>query len=363
MNNYLYGVIAILVGVVLLFVGLYLGEAAMTTAPGANAAVAAAVEHLSLSYAFLLALQGIGVTLIGFGLLTLFLEIPDWRNYFADRVKEIVIQQDYLKSLDSRTLDALQDNVLKARFNDPGIDREGSFLSYFHQTLHRYIADPYREDVTAELLCEEVNDSGIKIIEKVTYACRKAGAAIQRNILWSADPDEFLAVDKVKASVQYPYTHKKRGEVVQLFEKTNLDVRGLEKSEIEQSLESYKEVDGLIVILESHYTVSVQRFQYWQMAHPTRNFQIMVTFPREYKIQMKPLVLNENLCLITNVEGYSSIKYDSWMLPMSGIAWRLIKEVDVAPATVPEAPAPAAADSAASIPIAVAGEAKVGIPS
>ena len=76
------------------------------------------------------------------------------------------------------------------------------------------------------------------------------------------------------------------------------------------------------MIIEAIYYVDINRFQYWQMTHPTKNFVISIDYPRDYSVQFKPLVLNENLCQIIKELGQTMIKYDSWALPNSGLAFK-----------------------------------------
>src|SRR5262249_13526494 len=96
-----------------------------------------------------------GIGLIATGILNILIETRDWRDYFSRLLREIVIEQSYLDTLDKDKLTALQTNVLKALFRDQLIDREGSFLNYFHSNLHKYIAEPYREDVSSEISITE----------------------------------------------------------------------------------------------------------------------------------------------------------------------------------------------------------------
>jgi hypothetical protein len=50
----------------------------------------------------------------GVGLLNIMLETKDWRDYFARRMLELVVDQSYSKTLDNGTLSSLQTNLLKA---------------------------------------------------------------------------------------------------------------------------------------------------------------------------------------------------------------------------------------------------------
>jgi hypothetical protein len=171
-------------------------------------------------------------------------------------------------------------------FKDQNIDREGSFLNYFHSRLRRYIAEPYVEDVTSELICAPSGANAWSILDRVTYVCRKSASGIQ-NVRWAADPTQFLEVQTLNISVQYPYTHEKQGQCVILHDGKP------EGNEVCVKLDNFKDVDGLMVIVTSKYKVESDLFQYWTMAHSTRNFDITIIYPADHTIQIKPLVLTD----------------------------------------------------------------------
>ncbi|MFM9785960.1 hypothetical protein, partial [Streptomyces scabiei] len=76
--------------------------------------------------------ETLGIAFIALGIINVLIETKDWRNYFERRLQDIVIEQTFLTNLDKERLSALQVGVMKAFFKDPNIDREGSFLNYFH---------------------------------------------------------------------------------------------------------------------------------------------------------------------------------------------------------------------------------------
>lgn len=304
----LWGLFWIIAGLAVTFLSLYLIEIQPTNA-----------TLMRISFHKLINL--VGIALIGLGFFNIILQIKDWRDYFEERIKTVLFEQAYLKSLDKETLRSIQTNALKAYFKNPELDREGSFLRYFYDNLYKYISEPYREDVRAEVFLDSEEDGMFRIFDKVTYACRKTSGSIQPEIRWTPDEGEFETIENVTISVQLPYNHEDAGKVVQLRTGSVDDPNDT----FTASLEKYKDVDGLIVIVESKYRIKSDRFQYWQMAHPTQNFSFTLHFPSEFTVQHKPLVINPIMCLTTSREGYLNIKYDSWMLPMSGLAWRFAR--------------------------------------
>src|SRR2546427_7461000 len=48
--------------------------------------------------------------------------------------------------------------LFRSQFRNQAIDKEGSFLKYFESNLHRFISEPFREDVSAEVLMKPCDD-------------------------------------------------------------------------------------------------------------------------------------------------------------------------------------------------------------
>lgn len=307
-NIKLQAAIAILIGLLGISLSAYLGE---SLNPSTS----------SLLNAFLSGYSTLSIALVGFAIFSMLLDSHNWREYFSDRLKEIVLEKEYLKTLDTFTLRQLQTNVLKALFKNPDIDKEGSFLRFFENNLHKFISEPYREDVSTEIILKEETESGYLFLDKVSYVCRSSGGEIQNHIGYKPDKGEFEEVQLLKISVQYPQHHEKAGEIVVLFDKKDLELQESLAEGIKAPLSDYQGIDGLVVTIESIYIVAKGKFQYWQMAHPTKNFDITIKYPEKLGIQFKTLVIKDVVGKVTDEEGYLKFKYDYWLLPQSGLAW------------------------------------------
>jgi hypothetical protein len=300
-------IIVLLIGVIGIFAAAYAAEAVDPKGGTFGASLINGLTTLS-------------VALMGLGFFGVLLDSKNWREYFGERLKEIVIDNSYLKTLDQTTLKQLQTSVLKAQFKNYQIDKDGSFLEYFHLHLHKFISEPYREDVSTEVLMATAEDGNdFLVTDKVRYVCRASGGKIQGTVKWKPDPTEFKEVKSLFIKVQYPANHEKGG----IITKINVDQKKLNDG-IDESLKEYEDVDGLVVITEAVYIVEIGKFQYWQMAHPTKNCDITITYPKEYNIQFKTLVLEDVVSQITEHDGYLKFSYGTWALPQSGLAW-LIK--------------------------------------
>lgn len=291
-------------------------------------------------------LSSLGISIVLFSLISILMDMDSWKDYFIERLKSILMDHEYLKSLDEKTLKTVQTNVLKAQFKNNNIDNEGSFLEYFHKHLHKYISTPYRQDVHATLIMEKDLISGnIKVKDKVTYKCRAISGIIQENIRWIPDEDEFVSVESLEIYIKIPENHKNCGKEI-LIANSNKKIKPeklkefISNKNIELTEESYteekfdlkrngldipiaevSEIDNLIVTTISQYVISEGNFQYWQMSHPTKNFTITISYPKDQKIQFKTLVIDDWGGDITNEDGFLSFKYNHWALPQSGLAW------------------------------------------
>ncbi|WP_086930657.1 hypothetical protein [Agarilytica rhodophyticola] len=301
-------VVTFLIGLIGVFASAYWMEASQPS-PG------------SLTNSAISSLTTLSIALMGIAIFGVLLDSKNWREYFGERLKEVVVENSYLKTLDDSALKQLQTNILKIQFKNSQIDKDGSFLEYFHLHLHKFISEPYREDVSTEVLMSHVeNGEGYFVKDKVRYVCRASRDKIQNDVSWKPDEEEFLEVKSLKVKIQYPANHEKAGEVIDL----SVDQRQLSQG-IKVSLSDYASIDGLVVITEAEYTVEKNKFQYWQMAHPTKNFDITITYPKELKIQFKTLVLEDVVSQVTESEGYVKFSYGTWALPQSGLTW-LIKD-------------------------------------
>ena len=329
-----------------LYGGLFVvGGLALALAAHAVHALPGEILHAA---AFLV--ETLGVAIIALGIVNVLIETKDWRNYFEKRLQAIIVNQAYLTQLDKEELLALQTRVMKVYFGDEGVDREGSFLKYFQGNLHDYIGAPFREKVNCQLFFTAGSDETWAVTDKVSYRCRRAGGTIQQTVRWIEDPGGWQ-VTALKATVRYPTGHAKAGKVETLADETGSNEH-FDKFRQGLPLDNYKDVDGLLVDLEAHYTVTRDRFHYWMMAHPSRGFDITITYPPDHIIQFKPLLMNDKLMTKFDRAGYLQAGCDDWMLPNNGLVWQIRK----APLALP----PPTPDSAKATAVAPAGVAEGG---
>jgi hypothetical protein len=308
----------LLVGILLVLIAIHFGSPVPSTTNAATPPVAVP----TIGSTFFLLLQTIGISLIGFAIFSVLVDMKNWRDYFSSRLREIVVDQAYLKNLDPSKLLELQENAWCALYHNPALGNEGTFLSFCRDALHRFINDPYREDVIVEVFVTNKESGILNVRDIVTYTCRQAGDSIQEFVAFDYDSDEVLKVNAIKVSVELPADGQVRGKIVTILEK-DLSQTAIHECSQKCRLEDPYRLDKLKVKVESDYEISPDAFQYWAMAHPTRDFDLTITYPDNFTIQLKPFVLRPEVLNVSTQDGYCRIRYSSWMLPESGIVWRL----------------------------------------
>src|SRR6185295_2140355 len=162
------GLISVLIGLFLLAIGISL-DPLLASLPRMLGEIA---HHL---------LRDIGIGFIILGVFNFMLSHSDWQGYFEDRLRGIVVEQSYLDRLEKVELKRLVRAAIKAQAPGAAIDREGGFLEYFEDHLHRFIVEPYRENATAEIIFREVEEGKdvLEVIDKFSYTARPVGGVVQ----------------------------------------------------------------------------------------------------------------------------------------------------------------------------------------
>lgn len=319
-NAYL-SVILIVIGLVLVLITLY----------SKPSDVSKITDIGRLLYSFF---ELLGFTLFTSGIFTIFLQFPDWQNYFEERLRHIVLEQDYLNSLDSESLSNLQVKTLKAYFHTSDIDKEGSFLNYFQENINQYISLPYRDDVKTEINVLKEDESGFEISDRIIYNCRMVGGKIQEFVKWRPEEGEYSEIKNV--IIRLKRNKSEFQEVLSLNREK--DTYKIKKLNTDPSSISFKDIylhglvfnlndfteDGLVVEVKSNYKVEKGRFSTWAMAHPTRNFCITIHYPDSCDIHFLTLLPNPDKIIISNEKGLYTMLYKEWLLPNSGVAYSFI---------------------------------------
>jgi hypothetical protein len=262
-------------------------------------------------------LKTLGVTGFAVAGLNLWIETEDWTTYFENRMKSIVIEQDYFLGLDKNVLDIALKNLMKARFKDEAVTREDGFLDHFEKNISKYIASPYREDISSITTFFEAGDSWL-IKDKVEFVCRKAGGGIQNSIFWSAGEAK---IERVIVYIAQPNNDGYAERKIALS--SEHDTEAKDKLANGYSLEAYKDVDKLKICIESIYHQNKNEPMAWTIAQPGRNVELLAVFPEGYRMIINTFLVNDNNVDTEFGSTFVRIKYKGWLLPENGFVWHL----------------------------------------
>lgn len=344
-------IICIILGVFLLLADAYLEQYAhrpRSAGEEKSAGTTVILEEGELLHFWSRILEALGIASLIFGVFTLFLELRGLRIYFLERMKELVIEKQYLKSLSAEELKKIQLLAIQAHFKLEEVPYGGSFLEFLYRDIYSYIGAPYRERVTLEIRYEQEGEDLFVARDRLSYICRKSGEKILSAIIWQNDPGEVEEIRDLKVAVQYPQEHEKHGPPVLVGKLTEdkkrfevWDIKSKEMIPLKEengggdspvkgrelrinSVESYEEVDRLKVVIDAVYTIKADHFAYWLMVYPTKDFSLILVPPDSHIVQAATFINNEHIGELNKEPGYYSFTYNSWMIPQSGVAWRLI---------------------------------------
>jgi len=263
--------------------------------------------------------KDVGVACLLFGGFSAFLEVREIKRYFAERLEEIVIKQDYLQTLD---LELMWTSLAVAKFKNPQLNQSDSFLLFIYGNLMDYLKLPYRERVGAHVIATRADDGGLMILDTVTYTCRAVNGDIDEVIGWAAGTTAFRAVHFIRASVTYPSGHPNAGHT-EIVKETGPGVRALQFR-----LRKNHNFDGLGVTVEARYEIDPRNLQHWVQEQPCKGLAFIAEFPESYEIQFSSFVPTAKLEDFEVGPGSFSYTYTGWTMPANGCTWMLRKRID-----------------------------------
>lgn len=276
----------------------------------------------SLGKASLDLLQFGATTLLSLGLVSMILDMKSWKEYFENGLINIMLRPDYLKTQSKEKLTEYQIEVFKKYYEREDIDQEGRFLRYCLGHIHKFITEPYREEIRENLLIEQESSDRMRVSETLRYICRTGEGGIQERLAWGAN-EETLQLESLRFELHpppgYPGTFRKlawdKGELETSLE-GNLPVYWLD-------LGPFRQVDKLRVKIQATYFVDARRFSTWRMIVPSRDVEVTIRYPEELRLQFIPFLLDSKPDHQKDDPGFYLTEFDSWIMPWSGFAWKL----------------------------------------
>ena len=261
-------------------------------------------------------LKDLGIAAFIFGLFNILIDLPGWKQYFEERIKEIIIQQEYLDGLDKDVLKLLETNVLKARLDSSSLDERGSLHNFVRDHVQRFLPLPFFEDAHAEVIYEPVSQGALLVTDKVSYTCRAMDGKIERQMKWKAVETAFREVRGIRFHGTYPAGHPREGETVELAK------AAAGERELVHRLEDMNAIDGMRIGLVASYVIDEHKMQVWELERPVNGVEVTLKFPEEYTPSFAGFLPVQS-APPTVGPGYFHFRYVDWTLKDCGFAWQL----------------------------------------
>ncbi len=266
-----------------------------------------------------------GMAFFSMGLFGIILEMKSWKKYFESGLREIVLQPDFLRKLNPKELIAYQVGVFRTYYGYEDIDKEEGFLRYCLNHIHRYMAEPYREEIRDEIEVTCLDPARIRIRDDLSYVCRPGKEGLQDRLVWQGNAKELLEMESLYVELRPP--RKQAGEKRRIL----LGIDDLEVHEqpdgsvcYEYDLSPYRSMDSLRVQVVATYIAHQAHFNTWRMVVPSREVELSISYPQEYELQLLPFLLDTEPFEQSDDPGSFTIAFNSWVMPKSGFAWKLL---------------------------------------
>lgn len=313
--------VILLIGFILLLLSLLLEHNISTV----DATVSEKKSHRSIDTFIINLLSHLSIGCIVFGALSILLDTEHWKDYFRERLSEVVNHKSYLKRVSKDSLIAIQANVLRTYFNDESIGGEEGFLRYYQNNIQHLIGSPIRVDVNATLIIKYYNNKEtIEVDEEISWRCKSNNGTIQDQIRWAPEKGEFDDLN---------FKHIK-------LEHESLPVNGFGKREkiipekelVKQDggyiydIPNAEQLNNLKVTISVNFKNPTSRLIAWRMAYISKGVSISIVYPEDLTPAKEIFILgrDESYSESDDIPGYYKWSSDgNWVLPNEGVAFQL----------------------------------------
>lgn len=257
-------------------------------------------------------------------MINIILQLKDSKDYFAQALSELIMQDNYLRKLNKEQLEKLKKNVLEMIFaNSTEFDKENSFYSYFNKNLQKYIGEPYRENYINSITVESHEEDFI-IKDKVIYTAKAVGGKIQDHVRWGAVKNEVKELKEVKLRINNK----------EVFAWNSNDEKIKKEAQVDYNFENPEEGlnfiykltnvphDGkLEVELATEYKTANYKSLTLKVINPTFGFTVILSHENDLSSKVEAYGFNSESmdCTIISTKTSTTLNYRNWLLPYSGI--------------------------------------------
>jgi hypothetical protein len=181
------------------------------------------------------------------------------------------------------------------------------------------------------------------IEETISYKCRKVGNSIQDKARWvSITPGKVTKIGEFRVTVEMPQNFYQSPDFKAKYptlssRKITYDIKDKDQSKLIPAekgqgytlpLSDFREIDGLYVEVHVEYLMPIERPAAWTMTHPSKNLTVTINYPSELTVDVNIFGMEENEYHEENRPGLYVLRYDSWLLPNTGLSYHFIEAVE-----------------------------------
>lgn len=272
--------------------------------------------------------EHLGIAVLSIGAIGFLLELPHWQRIFHKHIVDTITEEAYLKKFGPTELDEIQTKLMKAFFKTEDVEKADSFFRYYREKIQDFIGKPYREETSGitKIKYHPTDQNAFIVEETISFVCRRLGEDIQKEAKWTTELDEIASITSFRITVTVPPAIGSQAVTPRVFDQSDPELKKVAgKWGYCLSLEDYKGVNGLKVMVEVTYVVSRDRAFSWTMPYISKGMTCTIIFPTDLKIFTDQFVMEDidNPCAIKS--GECVFRYPYWLLPGDGLAFHFRK--------------------------------------
>lgn len=116
-----------------------------------------------------LLLKEIGIALFIVATITIVLEISDFKEYFIQRLQDIIVEDDYIQHLTPEKLERIHDKIENRLYNGDQRTEPSSFYCKVQKEITDFVGKCYYEDMDITVECSVVEIAGKRLFKKIIH--------------------------------------------------------------------------------------------------------------------------------------------------------------------------------------------------
>ena len=274
-------------------------------------------------------LNSISIAILTGAVIGIIIDLKEWREYFGSHIRELIIDNSYLKDLTEEKLQELERNIARIRYNTIDGDKKSSLFFYLKNRVYVLIKEPYRREVAIGLKIKS-NIEYNEIFETLQYWCCPVNGKNIELLYWTWDEDEVLEVSDIRIEIRLNSEESKALECKAVLEKNDLQKYFMEKIDGNKEKGYVVNIKDIIpkekefcVNIISNYKLRKWMFYSWRSAYATKGIHISLSYVDCNMYRSIGGVLDSEYIEYHNEDKkFYEYSQSEWALPQSSIVFQ-----------------------------------------